>query len=112
MKQKLQKYFISFLVHSLFNGITEDDILDFRKDGAVYYRGKQLNEEVRQRLIEDAKRYEGSVLFKFLNKEVKQVANLRMFKKGLDEKELIFGRAMLYNLELQEKVIKRLQNID
>lgn len=101
---------IQYLVKHLLVAITEDDVLTLTNRG--YYLGKQkLTPEEVTHLKEEVNSFKESILWKLLKNEVRFMANLRMFEKGISSEQTIFGRAMLYNLEIIEKFIERCKQL-
>jgi len=94
-----------WLTKHLFNGVWKDDI--FRSDGRkVWYKNKALDSEQRAALREDAERFYNSVIWKILKDECTYQANLKQFKAGVSEIDLLAGRMMLYNLEIIDTILK------
>lgn len=111
MKKYLQRLFINWLVKDLFNALDVHDILDIRGKGIVIYRGKRLTEEAIQ-LIKDGSTYIlESVAWKMLTNEAKLAANQRMFEKSKVIDDIMFGKAMLYDLELLDQKLKQFSQL-
>lgn len=102
MRRKL----IQYLVRNLLAAITEDDILTVTNKGWFYHKRKLTPEEVTQ-LQEEARSFKGSVLWNYMSNEVRYLANLQMFEKGISAENTVFGRAMLYNLQLLQQFLDR-----
>jgi hypothetical protein len=111
VKRALQARFINFLSGHLFNNITIDDIIQLRPDG-VYLQGKKLTMEEIEYFRTEADKLKESFLWKnIMTNRVKYVANRRMFVKGMSDADLVFGKAMLYNLEVLEKLLAALSKL-
>lgn len=105
LKKELQKRFINFLTKHLFNGITEEDIIRPKADG-IYLDEKKLDQQEIDALREEADKLKNSFIWKRLMKDrIRFVANRRMYEKGMGIEDLIFGKAMLYNLEILGKFL-------
>ena len=100
----LKNRIIQYLVKNLLVSITEEDIIVMTTRGWIKGKRKLSDEEV-QFLKEEAKSIKESILWKYMNDEVKWNAQLRMFEKGVTEENTRFGRAMLHNLELLNKFL-------
>jgi|GEM_PF-4241909 len=101
---------IQYLVKNLLVAINADEIITFTNQG-TYLKGRRLtNEEVFQ-LKDDANSFEKSFLWQVMTNEVRFLSNDRMFEKSAVEGNSVFGRAMLYNLNILEQFIKRCKNL-
>lgn len=101
----MKRKFIQYLVKKLLKAVNEDDILRITNKG--WLKGKRrLSDEEIEFLKEEAKALEESVLWKTMCDELRWLASLRMFEQSATEKNSEFGRAMLYNLEMQKKFIE------
>jgi hypothetical protein len=110
MKSWLQRKFINILVRHLFNTVTEEDILQMRGQSYLFL-GRPLDKEVVIKLKADAKMWRSSSLWQILSTEAKWKANERMFFKGSNPADLLFGKAMLYLLvEVIEQKLEQLSN--
>lgn len=105
MLRKLKTKFIHYLIKNLLVAVTEEEILTVTNKG--WFRGNRpLTAEEKQAIIDDARSFRDSEVWKLMSNEIRWMANLRMFEKGTTAENTIFGRAMLYNLELIEKFIR------
>lgn len=103
---RLKRLLIQYLVKNLLKALTEEDIITMTNRGWFLKNRKLSGEEVTQ-IKEEAHSFGQSVLWKLIANEIRYDANLRMFEKSAEEGNSVFGRAMLYNLELIEKFINR-----
>lgn len=110
MKKWLRKKFINILVKNLYQGLTEEDIL-ILKNGGVYWHGKLVPHDRLSTIAEGAERFENSLVWKALSSEVEYQAEKRMFRKSLNYDDMMFGKAMLYNIEIIEEKMKYLKNL-
>ena len=95
----------------LFNAITVDDILLFLPDGSIRYRGKRLDEAQVNELQESAEKFANSTIWKLLSDDAKYNANLKMYEESHDYNGMMFGKAMLYNLDILSKRMEQLSNL-
>ncbi len=100
---------VLYLTRNLLVALTEDEILTMTNRGWSY-RGRMLSPEERAQLREEAQTFGDSLLWQMISNEIRFTANLRVFEKGVDAEQTIFGRAMLYNLELIATFIKNLKS--
>jgi len=103
----LRHKLIQHLVRNLLAAISPDDILTLTNRG-WFYGGRKLTPEEVVQFKEEAKAFGDSILWRIMTSEIRYQANLRMFEKGIGE-NTVFGRAMLYNLELLEQFIRNIK---
>lgn len=113
MKKYLQGLFVKYLTKHLFNAITERDLLRIigrDRDGVwiVMYRGKRMGSDKVERIKESAELFMKSDIWRILSREVKHEANKRMYDKSKSIADIMFGKAMLYDLEVIDKKIREL----
>jgi hypothetical protein len=111
MKKRLQRKFINILVKHLFNGITEEDVLVKHKGGKVSYRRGVIPLEQLQGIEEEAQRFQSSMVWKLVKDEIRFMANKRMFVKSNAIEDILFGKTMLYVIEMIDRTLIRLSNI-
>lgn len=111
LKRALQARVIVWLTRHLFNNVTVDDIIQLKPTG-VYLGEKKLTRDEIDFVKTEADKLRTSYLWKrILRNRIRWVSNERMFKKGLVENDFIFGRAMLHNLEIIEKLLIALSKL-
>src|SRR5687768_15711386 len=106
MFRKLQKWCINYLTRNLLVGITEKDILAITNKGWFMEKRKLSPEEV-VFLKEEAEALKKSLLWKLMADDLRWQANLRMFEKSAEGGNSVFGRAMLYNVEVIRQYLER-----
>lgn len=111
MKQWLRKKTINFLVHHLFRGIVEEDILHISKTGGIVYKGQKLDRESKEAIASQAKQIDDMFIWKILLDEMTYRAEEKMFTKSESYDGMLFGKAMLYNINILKQRIKYLKNI-
>jgi len=104
----LRHKLIQHLVRNKLAALTKEDILTITNRGLLL-RGRKLAPEEIAQLKEEAKTFGDSLLWQLMTNEVRYHANLRMFEKGIGE-NTVFGRAMLYDLDLLEQFITNVKN--
>jgi len=106
----LKERLIQHLVKNLLVAVMEDDILRITSRG--WFKGnRKLTEEEVTFLKDGAKEFSDSIIWQYMKNELRWVANLRMFEKGQVPENTIFGRAMLYNLEVMEKFLENCKKL-
>lgn len=108
--EAIKRRIIRYLVKNLLVAITEEDILTITNKG-WFTRNRKLDESEVNQLKEEAISLKGSVLWKLMSNEIRYMANLQMFEKGDVPNSTVFGRGMLYNLQLLETFIDRCRKL-
>jgi len=104
MRNWIRHKLINFVVRELFNGVTENDIL--RVHGIhVIIGDKEVSKEHTMKIIADATMLSSNIAWQALLFDMKYVANKLMFEKSVSEKDMQFGKAVLYIIELLNKKI-------
>lgn len=106
----LKLKFIQYLVKNMLIALTVDDILTFTNKG-LFIKGRKLSSEEVAQLKDDADSFSKSFLWQTMTKEIRFLANDRMFEKSAVEGNSVFGRAMLYNIDILEKFVDRCKQL-
>jgi len=105
--KRLKHIVINFLTKHLVKAITEDDILIVSGRDFLINRIKLSPEEI-QNLKDDAETFKDSLLWRLISNEVKFDAIQRMGDKAVTPDDIIFGKAMLYDINLIRNFIENL----
>ena len=89
----------------LFEFVTLEDIVRTDK-GAVFIGKNRITEQEKLNLISEAKLIKSTRLWHLLTQTLKYDAQERMFKNSKDYQDLLNGKMMLYNISIQENLIK------
>jgi hypothetical protein len=100
----------TFITSHLFNGITEEDLWREKING-VMVDGNLIKKEDFRMVSKEAENFIDGALWRQTKKYLQLSANNRMFNKATTAEELIFGKAMLYNLSLVEEFLKKISKI-
>ena len=100
----------NYLLKNLFNAINEEDILKYQK-GKFIIKGTPLDTRATGNFVSQANSILKSQLWKHLTDDLKYIANQRMYEKSTTIDDLIFGKAMLYSLDILENKLKRLSTL-
>ena len=124
----LRNKILNWLVKDLFSGITSNDILKFipnekgncfyldedkgnRLKGNLFLKGKVLDDDKVDQINDDSEKFANSVIWKLLTDDAKYHANHIMFEKSQSYDDMLFGKALLYLIDILEKRLKRLSNL-
>jgi hypothetical protein len=100
-----EKKLINYILKDLFCSLTDDDVLKIvGKD--IYLGEDKLDTKIVDLYRSEAIKMLNSPLYKHLNNKMKNEANKIMFEKSKTEEDMIFGKAMLHSLSLQEGFLK------
>ena len=100
---------IHWLARHLLNPITEDDL--FKGKGRDwYFQGKVLPPETVSKLKQDAKIFHDSLLWNILKNESKYRANEIIYEKSTKIDDILFGKALLFEIDVLEKKINEIAN--
>jgi len=105
---KIKLIAINWVVRNLLKSITEEEVLRPDKKGGIIYRGRTLSKEMRDRLQDEAEMLENSYTLKFILEDMEYLANKTMFEKSSKFDDLLFGKAMLYTIDVLKKKIHNL----
>ena len=79
-----------------------------KANGKIMMRSREITDEEIEILRRDAEVFKDSVIWNILKRELQLAANERMFDNAKEIDDMIFGKAMLYNLDLIDKKLKNL----
>lgn len=96
-------------MNNLFNSVTEEDVLKY--NGKFLVGDKLLSTQEGQEIVRGAIVIKEMDVWKYLVKDLKNSANLRMFQNSVSTDDLMFGKAMLYCIDVLEKKLDNLSNI-
>lgn len=102
--RKIKRKILQHLTKELLVAITEDDILQMTSKGYFLNKRKLSQEELMQ-LAEDARAFEGSLLWQVMEKEIEYTAFVRGRKAQTSEDNLAC-HYMFYNLDLLKKFLR------
>lgn len=110
MKRWLKRKLINILVRKLFKFVTVDEILLQKKDG--FYVGER---KIEQKFMKELKGQANILLdmevYQLVRKELTYVADKRMFEASADYDDMMFGKAMLYCLDLIHQKFTKLSGL-
>lgn len=105
---RLDKQILTELVRDLFNTIDEYDIIR-EEDGKWFIGDKEIQEAEKSMIISEAQLFVKGKLWKVLQRDIKYIANKRMFINSRTEMDLVAGKLLLYLLDI---INTRLQSLD
>jgi len=104
---RIKTFIVNYLTKNLLVALSEEDILQITSEGYLLGKRKLSPEELEQ-LRAEANEIKDSYLWKLMKKEIEYHSFLRMAHKAQTEKDLIFGKAMFYNIDILQKFLNNL----
>jgi len=109
-KQQKQKIADS-VMNELYHAVTHSDGLVGDAKGRLILDGKLLPDHDRNVLVGQAKAIKDMHLLKILLRDLKNIACKRMYESSQSFDDLMFGKAMLYSLDVIEKKLEKLASL-
>lgn len=104
---KLKTKLFCYLMRHLFNAINDDDILTITRNG--YQIGNRvLDKNQIEGLKNEAQVFKNSDVWDYVNNNLKYLANYRMYHGSKTVDDLVFGKAMLYNLDIINRLFNKI----
>jgi hypothetical protein len=100
---------IYWLTKHLLPVFDDKDIISFVK-GSVFVDGGKLTDQEIRNLQAETKFFEDSMLWKLMNTYPTKLAKKKIFNDSKDITDLIFGKTVLYTLEIQKNIKDNLKN--
>jgi len=104
MRRYLARKLINWLVKDLYNGVTIDEVL-WADKGRYYIGWHQVTPDEMAKYQIEAVMITDAPLWKTLTKNLKYLANKRMYEQSKAYEDMYFGKAMLYVIDVMEKTM-------
>lgn len=108
--KRLRSLIAEYLTKRLVKAVTDDQIITISGREWLHNRRRLSQEEILG-LKEDASRFLDSPLWEYMKKDIEWQAWQRMGPKATVPEDLIFGKAMFYDLDLIRKYCERLKSL-
>ena len=110
--KRIKLYILNWCMKHIWNAITEDAYLRIDSfNGKIFAGGKMLPDVEVNELASEANTILKFPLHKKILDSMKTVANEMMFKNSKNYDEVLFGKAVLWVLEVQEEKYKNIAKI-
>lgn len=106
----IKRRIFNFLMKHLFNTVTEDDVIQVVGKYMVV-EGRQVTAEFKRELVSGAQSLERLLLWKQMVKEMKHVANKRMYMESTGDADMVAGKWILYAVDVMEKKISNIARL-
>jgi hypothetical protein len=100
----------NFLMRKIFCATTEKEILTV-SNGKVVIDGKLVTENEIRQLKAEIKALKGFRIWEIVSASLKKDAQDRIFNHSVHLKDITFGKALLYSVDLQEKIMRIIDNL-
>lgn len=108
--KRLRRWLIQYLVKNLLVAVSEDDVLVISSKDWLLQKRKLSTEEIIA-LKEEATSFSNSLLWKVMRNELRWKANQQMFDFQRKDEDMVFGKAMLYNLDQERIFINKIKSL-
>lgn len=99
---------VNYLTKHLLKAITVNDILRV-EENKVYIGKRKLSREDIASLQDQAEVLQRSMLWELIENDIRWTASDLMLEKALNERDIVFGKAMIYNFSLMQTFLTRLK---
>lgn len=106
MKRRIANWCLKYL----FNAVTHEDVLR-QVNGHTVFRGQVVNQATQKDLVSGAKTLKQLNTFKMLMQEMKYLSNKRMFEHSKTNDDILFGKAMLYAVDILESKVDNISKL-
>jgi len=106
---RLKVKIANYILKHLFNTVIADDILVYNpNDKTFQVAGKTLPAGDKQDIISGARSIKNMYVWKMINKDMKYQANKLIYEKSKNVDDILFGKAMLYTLDVVDRKLENL----
>lgn len=107
----MNKHIENFLLKHLLKAITVEDIVrNDPKTKDIVIEGERIKQDELRAIQAEIKALEGFRIWKIITATTKSNAEEKIFNQSVTTDDIRFGKAMLYNLSLQQSIINVLKN--
>lgn len=107
----MRRHIENWILKHLLNATVMTDIIsNDPKTGVALIDGKPIEQNELTQLKVEIKALEGFRIWQIMYATTKHNAEERVFNKSITVDDIRFGKAMLYNLSLQQSIIEVLKN--
>lgn len=102
----------NWVLKNLLSAVIEKDILTTDKYGNIYLQGQVLTENEARMLKGEANLFTQTRLWSILTNTPKHQAEKVMFSHSKTYGDMVSGKMMLYTIDVQEKIVKKLSQLN
>lgn len=108
--ETLKEKLILWLTRKLLPIIDPRDIVVFAKNGMIFVGGEQMGDAELRAMKEEIKFLEETKTWKLLTNYLNNQARLKMFEESQSFQDVLIGKMMLYNTNVQKEILERIKN--
>lgn len=95
----------NWLLKEFYGALTLSDIVSTDSKGTLLINGNPVKEDEIRQIQAEIKAMEGFRIWSLMSESTKAAAEERLYKKAITTNDMLFGKAMLYNLSLQKSIL-------
>lgn len=103
---QLKRWIFKKLTKHLLPVVDMERVLTSDKKGNLYLNGVIIEAKKYSELEQEVTLFRNSALWDLLQNTLKHQAQVNMFEKSKTVDDILFAKAILYTLDVQEKIIK------
>lgn len=109
LKKYLRRKAINWLARNLLRSITVEDLLRIDpNNGKIVCKGKYVSPELQSLIKDEAEYIKNSTTFQLVMADMEYLAHQAMFTKSNTYDDMLFGKSMLYIVDILKKKISNL----
>ena len=109
--RKIKIKLLYWVTGYLWNAITEEDVITQQGNMSFMQNGTNVDIDVMNQYAKEADVLLNSKIWKELYKKLQLEANKKMYKESGSIDDMMFGKAMLYNLEIQKLWLQNMSKV-
>lgn len=110
MLKSLKLRLLNLILKRVFNSVNEEDV--FRIVGSKAFVGRnEMSQSDQQQILMDARFIKESVYWKLLLDDMRFSANDRIFNKSTSMDDVVFGKAVLWCLDVMDSKLSNLSKM-
>ena len=107
---KLKNRIRNYLLKSLLNAVVPEQVVRVSKDNKLLVVGQEITPDEAQSLLAEVQFIEKTRFWEICQNTLKDQAHKQMFDNAKIYDDIIWGKALLYNLDLQLKIMEIIKN--
>jgi hypothetical protein len=108
--RKLKLFILNLIIRKLFKGLTENDVFKII-NGELYTNNEKVHESVRDKIKDEAGQILLNPAWKMINDKISYEVEHKLVTQAITTDDLFSSKAMIYNLNLINEYLKKLNNL-
>ena len=96
----------NWLLKSLLNAVTPESVATYTKEGKLCVGGQEITSDEALNLVAEVQFIEKTRFWEICQNTLKDQAQKTIFERSKTIEDIVWGKALLYNLDLQNQVLK------